>query len=56
MMEKKFISLIKSMTEEEQQEMLQFIEYLHKRREEGNELTEREAFEMGVAARKRLRK
>lgn len=56
MMEEKFLSLVERMTEEEQQEMLKFIEYLLKCQEEGHVVTSEEAYEMGREARKRLRK
>lgn len=54
MSEAEFLALIKGMTEAEQAELLDFMEFLLKCRDEGRTITRQEARKMGEAARDRI--
>lgn len=54
MSEAEFLALIKGMTEAEQNELMDFIQFLLKCQDEGRTVTKQEALEMGKAARARI--
>lgn len=54
MTEAEFINLIKDMTEAEQAELLNFLQLLNNRQEEGRPVTSKEAYEMGVETKRRI--
>ena len=54
MSEAEFLTLINGMTETEQAELMNFIDFLLKCQEERRTVTDQEAREMGIAAKNRI--